>query len=134
MCAVSYIPRLLVLGMRLACCSCNPAPFLSVLQDHFLYLSVQDPHAPPPNGYNQEKSTSVWTNGGRHKVSQLSPHRTLRHDIVSPRSPQLFVSTNRNTLATAAKHVVEVALYPGLPSQLFSQPCQYEAIVEVCFN
>ena len=83
------IPRLLVLGMRLACylhiCNCSPSPFLSVLQDHFLYLSVQDPHAPPPNGYNQEKSTSVWTNSGRHKASQLSP-RSLQ---LSPRSLQL---------------------------------------------
>jgi hypothetical protein len=38
------------------------------LKDHFLYLSIQDPHCPPRIGYNEEKSTSVWTNGGRIKV------------------------------------------------------------------
>ena len=40
----------------------------SLLQDHFLYLSVQDPHAPPPSGYNKKRSTSLWTNGGRKEV------------------------------------------------------------------
>ena len=38
-------------------------------QDHFLYLSIQDPQSPPRAGFNEEKSISVWTNGGRMKVS-----------------------------------------------------------------
>ncbi|CAI8039086.1 Queuine tRNA-ribosyltransferase accessory subunit 2 [Geodia barretti] len=39
------------------------------MKDQFLYLSIQDPHCPPRSGFNEEKSTSVWTNGGRMKVS-----------------------------------------------------------------
>jgi queuine tRNA-ribosyltransferase subunit QTRTD1 len=39
------------------------------LKDHFLYLSIQDPQCPPRAGFNDEKSTSVWTNGGRMKVT-----------------------------------------------------------------
>ena len=49
-------------------CTCVSRDFT---QDHFLYLSIQDPHCPPRSGYNEEKNTSVWTNGGRMKVRYI---------------------------------------------------------------
>ena len=38
-------------------------------QDCLLYLSVQDPHSPPREGYNEHNNVSIWTKLGRNKVT-----------------------------------------------------------------
>ena len=40
------------------------------IQDFITYLSIQDPSEMPRTGYNEEKTVSVWTAGGRNKVMQ----------------------------------------------------------------
>ena len=42
---------------------------------------MQDPHAPPPSGYNKKKSTSLWTNGGRKEVSECDKKRFIHTNI-----------------------------------------------------
>ncbi|RMX59483.1 hypothetical protein pdam_00020123 [Pocillopora damicornis] len=52
-------------------------PFLG-LEGFITYLSIQDPGQEVRQGYNEEKSVSVWTPGGRKKVCSLPmSHVTL---------------------------------------------------------
>ena len=54
---------------------CIHVAFCHFLQNQFVYLSVQDPVRPPPDGYNQEKSASIWTLSGRQKVQNGLEYR-----------------------------------------------------------
>ena len=51
-------------------------------QGFITYLSIQDPGQEVRQGYNEEKSVSVWTPGGRKKV--LNPlHPNIRMHILN---------------------------------------------------
>lgn len=48
--------------------SCNGIKEFLGLEEYISYLSIQDPVQEIREGYNEEKSVSVWTPGGRKKI------------------------------------------------------------------
>ena len=56
-------------------------------QEYFLYLAVQDPHAPPRQGFNEKKNVSVWTKLGRNKLTTANHLRlveSFRPNVFEP--------------------------------------------------
>lgn len=67
---------------------------------------MQDPHAPPLRGYNEDKNVSIWTKGGRCKITvtdHLKVIETFRPNVFEALCDS--VSSDNNKIKRMKKSV-----------------------------